>query len=409
MKYLNLILTLGIALFFYGCKKNVEVKFSNPSLPSYSKIYVPQAFTDSIAKPVLQTQTPDTVLVNGFLGGAFGAAQNIGLNFAVVPDSVAKFNAKYGTNYAIAPPSTYTIENADVSISAGTNKSGVARVIIKDKLTLSPFVTYLIPVVMTKTSGAEPVDGAHATVYVLVTASFAPGQVPRTKVATIPLASGSLITEFGSKFLLIDSVTTKPLIYTPDANGIFTAPPVAVIGASGWTVLDNMAYLNNDLFIGRWSPNLTSTDLWQFKVNPDNTYTPALTGPVPGASGWYVLRDIFTYKNYIIARWPAGNIWRFPYNNGVATWIDNSNGINWGVYKQIFAYQNLFIGIKPNGEMWRHNVSTDASVISAGTQIGTGWDMYKRVIISGTDLLAIDYAGDVWRYKFNPSGFWPLR
>ncbi len=406
MKYFNILLGLVLLLTLGSCSKEVSIDTDSPLLSSYAKTYIVQAAKGVIDKRVTLLDGTDTVTINGFLGGAFSAKEDLQLNFAIAFDSVSAYNNAHGTAYEEIPADAVAIANPTAAISVGSNKSEPVDILIKKAGFLAPFTTYLLPIRMTQsTPFKNSAIPELSMVYITVTGSYAPGTVPRTKVASLGQPEETIIVNFRDKLIVREPVGNRLLVYVPDEDGLFAEEPV-IIG-TGWENVKHLIYFDNDRLITIKESN---GELWQFPLDY-HSYSFNQEGIKSIGAGWGNVTLLTTFDHYVLPV-DGDNITRFPLDaNGNWDWggIGAIGTGGWAAFTSIFQYRNSLMAIEPNGDMWEYPV-TMSGTLGARTKVGSGWDMYVKVIPFGvSDLLALDNNGDLWRYEFNTAGFWPLK
>ncbi|MBZ4188870.1 BT_3987 domain-containing protein [Niabella beijingensis] len=393
-----------ILLLVTGCSKEVILHTDVSDLHQYGKIYMPQATRGLIEKRVQLTDAPDTILVNGFLGGVYPAGAEIQLTVKVDPALVDRYNQLNGTSFQAMPAEGYAIQNEAAVIRPGSNSTAPVAILIRKAGILEPFVSYLLPVMITKGAGQEGIlDTAQNCAYFKITGSYVQGQVPRVKAASLGTAAGSVIIDFGARFLLADKVSANLLMYTPDETGVFNQAP-ATLG-TGFDAFNAIVYFNQTKLLTRFKDG--GQDIQQFPISPDGVIDPSGVRVI--GWGWGGALELFTFKNLVIARGGNGELTRYPLNPD-GNWDFGRIaviGTGWNIFKQILAYGNSLLAVKENGELVQYPI-TDDGIIGSPNTVGSGWNRFEKIIVSGTDLLCLEANGDLYRYKFNPAGFWPL-
>jgi len=326
----------------------------------------------------------------------------LNVGFTVSSDMVDSYNQSNNTSYQIMPEGSYLLQTPTAVIPSGEQTTGILKLIIKTKGFLQPFETYMLPVKLHVEGKDNLLNEALSITYFLITGAYAPGEVPREKVASLGASAGSFIIDFNGDFMRNDPTTGDLIFYQADVStGLFTAAPRII--SQGWDAFDKIVFFGGNRLIARFATG--SQNVNQYVIDPDGNFI----SQREVGQGWGVLADIVPYKGLLLGIGANGDMTQYPLND--VGDFDYGNirqiGSGWVGFKQIFQYQNSLIAIENNGDMWQYPLS-ETGVFGTRSRIGTGWDMYTKVIIAGTDLLALDSSGDVWRYKFNPKGLWPL-
>ncbi|MGN7722358.1 BT_3987 domain-containing protein [Chitinophaga sp. 22620] len=399
----KLIIPFSCGIFLLACSKQVPVKEDFPGAEKYSMLYMPQAVNGPVATAVNITAVPDTITFNACIGGLKRPAAEIPVTFTVTPEAAAAFNLANGTQYPVMPEGSYAILTPSASIPAGQSTSGQQQMELRTKGFIAPFVTYLLPVTLSQPGKTSTVNPALSVSYFLVTGGYAPGEVPREKVAAFGTAGGSFLISFGERFIRKDPASGNLLMYTPDAQtGQFTAAPVTI--GYGWDIFNTIIFYGGNRLIARYGTG--AGDLAQYPIDAQGQIG---SGRTVGW-GWSGLKSITPYKGLLLGIDGNGKMTKFPLDENGNFDFGNIRdiGTGWESAVDLFPYENSLMVLEPNGNMWQYPLSEDGS-FGNRRLAGTGWDMYVKVIPAGTDLLALDANGDLWRYKFNPAGLWALK
>jgi hypothetical protein len=381
-----------------GCSKEVDIDLNIKDAETYSMLYMPQANGNPVIKSLSITPSVSQFNYSAYLGGSLDNNSLINVKFAVSQAMVDEFNLKNGTSYKLMPEGSYTLENPEAKINAGSKNTGVLNLSIKTQGFILPFQSYLLPVGITE-AGAK-INPALQTIYFLITGSYAPGEVPREKAYSFGANAGLTYFDFNG-----DMIGKRPdgtlQLYTAGANGTFNAP--RQIGV-GWGIFNIVFYYGGNRIIGRAASG--GGDITQYTIDKNGNF---------GASkavgqGWGIFTRIIPYKDLLLGIDVAGNMAMYPLDaagNFDFGRIKNI-GSGWGGFTQVIPYENSLLAIDAGGDMYQFPL-TDDGIFGAKVKVGSGWDMYNMVFSAGKDLLALDTSGDLWRYKFNPVGFWPLK
>ena len=398
MRNARYIILLTTYLVIQACDKSVPVYSDFSDMAGYSKLYIPLAENNPQKKGVNISETPDTVFCSAYLGGLNSLANDLNVKFAVDPAKVETYNQAHGTSYQIMPEGSYEVVSPEATIPAGSRASASVAILVKSKGFINPFETYLLPVTLTYEGTDANVSPTLNTVYYLLTGSYAPGEVPREHVLKLENASIEAFA-YGTgenAALIVRHADNDMYRYPLNADGTFADPYRIGIG---WG--------NVNIFISygdRWLVRTDDGGIWQHLWTEDGNY---ISGNQVGW-GWEAMDIIIGFNGYVVNRTrETGALTKWPYATCFCGGVFAVTG-NWSAFTQIIPYKNTLLGVTPDGTLIEHQMTTDASFVSA-REVGTGWDMYTKVIPFGDDLLAVDSNGDVWRYKFDPRGNWNLK
>lgn len=376
-----------------ACSDRIFIE-GGPDLKGYGQVYIPQANQGLVVKNVELSNEVYELNYSAFLGGFDKADKDIHVHFGVAEVLVATYNEQHGTNYELLPAASYTLAQREAVIPKGSNTTPILQVGVTAKGVLEAFKPYLLPI--TIQSSDVRVSESQQTVYFEVTASFAPGEVPRQQVLELgDFEGGKLIGFVDGKLITCDAGGNLKL-YEPNEDGTFGAP--RQIG-QGWQGLNNIFYFRPNRIV------VTANDVVQFAVDADGGF---------GASraigyGWNIFMHIIPYEEYLIGIRPDGVTTSYEYTETGDIVSANIRDIatDWNGYDLVFQYGNSLIARQPDGKLWQIPMSA-AGLPQTAQQRGSGWDRYVAIVASEDDLLALDAEGVVWRYDFVPQGFWPL-
>lgn len=398
MKNILQISSLIFCILTAGCSKEVDIDLNVKDAESYSMLYMPQANGNPIIKTLSITSSVSTFNYSAFMGGSLDNSSTINVKFGVSSAMVDDFNLKNGTDYKAMPEGSYTLDNPEAQINAGSKNTGILNLSIKTQGFILPFESYLIPVSITEANAK--INPTLQTTYFLVTGSYAPGEVPREKAYALGANAGVMFFDFNGD-MISKSPSGNLLLYPGAADGTFSSP--RQIGA-GWNIFNAVFYYGGDRLIGRYTAG--GGDVAQYIIDKDGNFGASKTI----GFGWGIFSRIIPFKGLLLGIDGAGNMNMYPLD--AAGNFDfgriKTIGSGWGGFTQIIPYENSLLAIDAAGDMYQFPLSDDG-IFGAKNKVGSGWDMYAAVFSAGKDLLALDGAGDLWRYKFNPIGFWPLK
>jgi hypothetical protein len=393
------IITIIFLFTCFACKK-ASFEVDHPE--QYTNLYMPQATDLPNIRTLFIRDTAQTIFFNAFYGGTLNPATDIKVNFEVAPELIDSFNRANETNYPVLPAGSYTIETEGY-ITPSSKSTGSLQLKILTKGYIDVFKPYLLPVRIKGNDGDIPVKDDLRTAFFLITASYAPGQVPRDHM--VKIENGDLsIFQWGAgstAALIVRRPDNNMWRYPYNGNGTFAAP--VQIG-SGWGDVDIFFPFinppNNDRWITRRKDGAIVHHLW----TPTGGYiSSAQTG-----AGWNNNDLIIGHRGNVYNRnITTGVLTRWTYITGFTGGPYSVPG-TWASFTQIVPYKNTLLGVEPNGDLIEHQMGADGA-LGAVRKVGSGWDMYKKIFQFENDLFAVDNNGDVWRYQFNPIGFWALK
>jgi Domain of unknown function (DUF1735). len=383
------ILIAGLA----SCTKNPIVI---RDAESYSKVYIPQAVQTPYEVRVFVLDSVQSYPLSVFYGGSVAPSHDIHASFNVDPSLVDVFNAENGTNYEILPEGLYHLDKKAAIIKAGSFSSELLQLTITTNRDFPAFTSYLLPITMTTNDAT--INEELKTIYYLITASYAPGKIPRNEVCQLTHDFTSIFQYFDA---IIEQSEDGQIIRFPYDADAEVFEPGTVIN-TGWNIFKTIVPIHSHFVAMKMDGTLTR-------------YPVSSTGAIsPGTDfgfGFGIFDRLVPFGNALLCMKPAsGNfeLIKYPLNPNMS-WGSPypSLGAGWD-FPSLFEYENNLIAVDASGDMWLYPVSEDATV-GTRTKVGSGWDMYKKVFAFNKDLIAIDYDNKLWRYKFDLRGFWALK
>ena len=149
-----------------GCKYDTDIV--NPE--SFVKIYMPQAVEAPAKRTFTMADTAQTIIYGAAYGGPNSPSEDIEVTFKVDETLVQEFNSKNGTNYAVLPQNSYTLQKNKSIIKKGEVTSEPLKIKVKTKGFLEGFKQYLLPVTIAQLSKDVPLNANLKTAYFLVEA-----------------------------------------------------------------------------------------------------------------------------------------------------------------------------------------------------------------------------------------------
>jgi hypothetical protein len=334
-------------------------------------------------------------------------AKDIKISFSINPDLVDTFNAAHGTSYALLPSDAYKFENTSATIPAGSFSSQSLDIDIITTTNFPPFVSYILPVTI-KSQDAS-VNSGMATVYFQVTASYAPGKIPRKELFQLP-------DDYESVFSYENAVyehTKSGQIYRFPYNEVAdNFDPGLELDNAGWGTSLRWLHPLNGYVWGMGvdgSPKGTAYGyLYVYKVL-DNGATFRMDGWI----GQYIGGDpaydmMIPFKNSMLFRMTGNKQINLYNTNGSFTLTSDTTLAGGWDFSSIFAYEDNLFCVDGNGDLWQYPLS-ESGTVGSRTKIGSGWDMYKKVFAFNNDLIGIDNDNKLWLYKFDIRAFWALK
>lgn len=393
MKYLLFICTFVLGSLFLSCTKNpINVK----DAPKYSMVYIPQAVQKPVEARVFVLDSIQHYRFNAFYGGVLPVEKDVVITLKVDKNLVDSFNLVNNTSYNILSDAYYNLDRTSIKIPKDSFYSEFVNVAIKSSADFPAFTPYILPI--TLSTNDATINKDLQTVYYLVTASYAPGKIPRTKLFTLP---SNYISIFQYNNSIIE-LTQDGLIYNfpYDAqSGVFGNGNT--FGGWGWNIFNALFPLHNN-FIGRWA---SSGTLRRYPVSSDLNVYPGMDFN----SGWGIFDMLVPFKGAILARKPGSNeILAYKFNPDFSSPPNSviSLGTGWN-FTNIISYGNDLLCIDQNGDMWKYSISVNFEV-GARVKVGTGWNIYKKVFSFDSKLIGIDNTNTLWKYNFDLRGFWAL-
>jgi hypothetical protein len=396
-----LILVISIA----SCSKNpIVIK----DAASYSDVYMPQAVQNPYTVNAFVVDSVLSYPVSAFYGGSVAPDKAINVTFSVNPALVDSFNLANGTAYSVLPDSFYQLDKTTAIIPAGSFSSDLIDVKIITTEDFPAFTPFLLPVTIS-TSDAK-LNETLETIYYLITASYAPGKIPRERLFQLPSDYFSIF-QFNDGIIEVTSGGSL-LRFPYDENTNEFGGVIDLYGGSaGFTIFKEM-FPYYSYFIGFMS----NGQLWSYSSpkNPVNGWS-EIVGNGMFNSGYNIFDTIIPFEGSMLCRNPANNdqITKYDFDkdlNYIGSVPPPSLGPGWN-FKDIFDYKGTLICIDGSGDMYQYTLGANVNgVISTSRKkVGSGWDMYKTVFAFNDDLIAVDSDNVCWRYNFDPRGFWALK
>ena len=400
---IRIIIAFLVLTGFFSCSKNpVLIK----DAASYSSLYIPQAAQNPFKVSVFVLDSTQTYSINAYFGGSIKPSKNINVTFSINPDMVDSFNAQNGTAYSLLPSNAYKLEKNSATIQAGSFSSESINIDIITTTNFPAFTSFILPV--TIQSGDAPVKKAVSTIYFQVTASYAPGDIPRTELFQLPKDYESIFSYDNSIFEHAKSGEIYRFPYNVANNAFDSA---VQLDNSGWgTSLQWLSPLNGYVFgMGvNGSPVGTAYGyLYVYKIlNDGATFRmDGFTGNPPFSNSYDMM---IPFKSSLLFRASGGNSMTMYNTNGSFTLGKDTVLAGSWHFNSIFAYSDNLFTVDGNGDLWQYPL-TEGGTVGLPTKIGSGWDMYKQVFAFNNDLIGIDQDNKLWLYNFDIRAFWALK
>ena len=371
-------------------------------------VYLTEAQRIPFKRIVFLDENGGTFRYTAFYQGAAAPQGDITVNFSVDPAKVAAYNAQHGTNYQLLPKECWSLGMHSAVIAQGSVSAPPGEVKVAGKGHLKPSQEYLLPVTVSVEGNAAEVDPALSTVYYIITAVRAPGDVPRREV--YPEMVNDRFFSFNDVCLLALNPSGDVLRYGwNEAAEKFDAP---VTIQTGWNGIVRMSQggvntiqaLNHQGAVVTYQLDKDATAVPSCDNTSGTIFTGLETNYMPVGNGKHdrllliCNRDGFLNHYVLNAAW---TVFRGP---------QTSTPFDLRIYKTLFFYGQDMIGITESGDMWLHQFSPSYFTFSTGAKkIGSGWEDYTHVTAFGTNLLARDTNGKLWLFEFDTRVFWALK
>lgn len=401
-----------VSIIFTGlisCSKDAPILFKNSE--SYSNVYIPQAAEGPVTVRAFVLDSVMHYSFNAFYGGSIAPSNDVKVTVKVDPGLVDSFNIENRSSYTLLPSDAYVLDKRTATIPAGSFSSETLNLNIVTTDKFPPFVTFLLPV--TLESDNSMVSKKLNTIYFKVTASYAPGNIPRLEVLQLQNDWASV---FSFKNGIYEQTTDGHLLRFP-YNAINENFDAAIqLNDAGWgspSIIQWLTPLRDYI----WCMGVNGSPIgtafgYIYVYNFHNTETAITMDGFTGNPTFPGTDMMIPFKNAMIFRYPSENyrLKMFPTKSSVPFQVSGEQfdlGQKWE-YRDIFEYGNSLICINAKGDMYQYSLTEDGKVGSP-TQVGSGWDIYKKVIAFNSDLIGIDKDNKLWLYHFTPSVFWALK
>ena len=391
------------------CSCGQDVVYELPDGDKFNNIYLLQAVDQPCPAQIFMLEDEvQTVNYSAFYSG-LEAPKDIHITFEIDTNLVKTYNENNQTAYKVMPEGSYELEATEAVIPAGESRTKLMKLSLRSFGYVDAFEEYLLPLVL-KTDDVKMNEELNVTYY-LVSASYKPGDVPRTEVNANIIEPIEMFA-YNDVCLLTRTAdgTIRRYGYEPTTE-TFSAPTVV---QENWTT-DMAPYIsaggNNTLQV--------VNQFWTWIVipaNEDGTQISSLseyTSIITGGCGIFDRTIWNAHPSGFLARWGngTGNIQYYPMS---ADWqtlggAGVTTGLNFSVYDKIFVYGSDLIGIDAAGDMWLHEFSSADNTFGSPVKKGSGWEDFTHVTSFGTNLVARDRDGKLWMYAFDLRGFWALK
>jgi hypothetical protein len=363
-------------------------------------VYLTEAKKNPFPRTVFIDEHGAALRYTAFYSGNTAPREDIKVTFSVDAAKVAAYNSQNGTSYKVPPEGSYTMSATSSIIPKGSVCAVPGQVTVTGKGHLKASVKYLLPVTVSVDGSAAGADARLSTVYYLLTAVPAPGNVAVRKIGTLPAGAGSAFV-LGNRYLIAENdgeLSRRP--YT--GGNLGKAAPVAA--PANLKEMDVMVNFMDRYIIGLYRGS-GDGQLICFPIDTDAKSVGA-TEKVVGTSGYNIFSEIFTHGPNLYCRKPGGEMMIYPLTQSLEWGTVRSLGSGWN-HPVIFGYGNSLIAIDDKGTMWRYPILKDGQP-GLPEKTGTGWNKYDRIVVAGDDLLCVDSDGAVWKMEFDEEGFLAL-
>lgn len=385
-----------------------DVVYDLPDGDKFNHVYLLQAVDNPRPVQIFMVEgETQTTSYTAFYSG-LDAPKDIHIAFEIDTDLVQAYNEANQTNYKVMPEGSYELEAADAVIPAGQSRTEPLKLRLRSFGYIEAFQEYLLPLVLK--TGDMKVNENLNVIYYLVSASYKPGEVPRSEVnanVTEPVEMFS----YNDVCLLTRTTDGRIRRYGFDSgSGTFSSPTVV---QENWT-----EQLAPYISAGGGNTLQVVNQFWTWIVIPaseDGTQIKGLdeySSVITGGCGIFDRTIWNSHPTGFLARWgSSGNIQYYPMTSD---WQGLGGGgvtttFNFGIYDKIFVYGQDLIGIDAAGDLWLHKFSGADNTFGSPVKKGSGWDDFTHVTSFGTDVVARDRDGKLWLYEFDLRGFWALK
>ncbi len=345
----------------------------------------------------------ETLRYTAFYSGAVQPQEDITVTFSVDPAEAAAYNARCGTAFKMLPEGSYSMEITSAVIPAGSVSASPGEVKITGSGRLKPFERYILPVTATVANGPAAANPELSTIYYIITAVPAPGEVARKQIGRLPSGTAYIL-GMGGRYLIAADGDGGLAAYRYMGGKLGKGVPVE--GAEHLEGMDNIRIFRDHHIVGLIR-SVYKGQLWSFPITPDaGSILPM--DKIFGTYGYGDFSDIYPFGNNLYCLYPSGELMIFPLSDRME-WIDpgvRSLGSGWN-YQILFGYGNSLIGIEAGGDMWRYTLDR-MGMPGIPVRIGSGWNCFTQIAVLGRDLAAMDTDGVVWQIKFDDKLFWAL-
>lgn len=172
---------LYLTILLAACNKKELIK--QPE--QYTKIYMPQAAEYPASRPLIMTDTLQTIVMGAAYGGVDDQPNQINVHFAVNNALVDTFNKKNNTAYLPMPAGSYQIDTMDAVIYPKSFSTKAIKISVKTVGGLSSKTNYLLPVTLESATPSLKVNEQLRTAYFLIRADFQEYVRSRWKVVSV--------------------------------------------------------------------------------------------------------------------------------------------------------------------------------------------------------------------------------
>jgi len=367
---------------------------------SAQTVYLAEASRNPFVRTMFIDTKGETFRYTAFYKSASAPQSDIAVSFFVDAAKATAYNAQYGTTYKMLPKGSYTVGMNSAVIVQGSVSAAPGEVKVTGKGYLKDSEKYILPITVKVEGKLAEVDPALSTIYYIITAVPAPGNVVRKKIGQLPSETKSVF-GFGDKYLMVDGGNGKLTQYLYSGSSLGKATTVE--GTENLEGQDIIMNFRDHHLVGLIR-EVNGGELWSFPISSDGRVSPR--NKVFGHPGYSIFSDIFPLGNNLYCLYPTGELTIYPLSDAIE-WTSpgvRSLGSGWN-YPVMFGYGNSILCIDTNGDIWKYALNA-AGMPGIPSRIGSGWNGYAKIAVLGADLIALDKDGALWQIKFDDKKFW---
>ncbi|MDR1718840.1 MAG: DUF1735 domain-containing protein [Dysgonamonadaceae bacterium] len=390
-----------IAGLLFSCGETVDDPMKD--IAQYSNIYLRQAYDYPYLAQLDVSDEVQTIFFNACLGGYVSNNNNIAVNFAVSPESVAEFNAANGTNYPLLSAASYTIGQSQCVIPPGELNSSKVNINLVTEGYLIPGEPQLLPITISSVDEGFTVNEKLKTVYFLISGTYPLGEEPPVKVFDASDKTIKNLFMFYNYLVICEPEINGGIMqyYAYNAGNETFDSNITGVQWYGWDGFDwTIPYI--DAILGHYPNGAVIYYSWDRNTAMVNSNL----GTLVTLNGYSKVFSSFDQQCLFCVD-AYGNMTALPVLSANLVDAAINMGSGWDAYVQILAYGSDLLAIDNAGNLWLIPVDNQKNV-GEKKQIGSGWNKYSIVTAFGSDLLALDANKILWKYHFDINGFWDV-